>query len=470
MRQINKLISAATFVGILISATAVAQTVTAPVAGTNNFVAKFTGATTIANSQIYDNGTNVGLGTTSPASLFSVNGNGFSTVTGYFRSTLGTGSAALRGDAATPSGANNCYGVQGVATSGTGYMYGTYGSSTNTTAQNSGRAYGIYGLAGNATSGWNYGVYGRLSGTNNGAAVFGTLSGDVSIPGTYAGYFDGLIRTTVDTPEKPTAGSWTGYSDRRLKKEIAPFKDGLNVLMKIDPVTYKFNGIGGLSAEETHVGVIAQDVQKVAPYCIGTGRLAVDPGQSGEFGGGEAIGYGNEAKVVVKPLTYNYDALIYVMINSIKELSTKNEQMAKEQAEQAAKMEALQDKLSKLESIVNASAAAQGGQPQQGGNSIMPSASSITEVELSSKNVVVLDQNAPNPFAQQTTISYFLPDNTGKAEMLFYNSGGMLIKTIQLEKGKGQVNVFASDLTGGVYTYSIVIDGKVSETKRMIKQ
>jgi len=35
--------------------------------GTTNYVSKFTGANSLGNSQIYDNGTNVGIGTTSPA-------------------------------------------------------------------------------------------------------------------------------------------------------------------------------------------------------------------------------------------------------------------------------------------------------------------------------------------------------------------------------------------------------------------
>jgi hypothetical protein len=43
--------------------------------GTANYVAKFTDATTIGNSQIYDNGTNVGIGTTSPVEKLQVAGN-----------------------------------------------------------------------------------------------------------------------------------------------------------------------------------------------------------------------------------------------------------------------------------------------------------------------------------------------------------------------------------------------------------
>lgn len=40
--------------------------------GTANYISKFTGSTTLGNSQIFDNGTNVGIGTTSPSKKFVV--------------------------------------------------------------------------------------------------------------------------------------------------------------------------------------------------------------------------------------------------------------------------------------------------------------------------------------------------------------------------------------------------------------
>ena len=47
--------------------------------GTTNYISKFTGSTTLGNSQIFDNGTNVGIGTTSPIYKLHVsnNANGF---------------------------------------------------------------------------------------------------------------------------------------------------------------------------------------------------------------------------------------------------------------------------------------------------------------------------------------------------------------------------------------------------------
>ena len=47
---------------------------TSAVSGTTNYVAKFTSGTAIGNSQIFDDGTNVGIGTTSPFNKLTVNG------------------------------------------------------------------------------------------------------------------------------------------------------------------------------------------------------------------------------------------------------------------------------------------------------------------------------------------------------------------------------------------------------------
>jgi hypothetical protein len=84
---------------------------------------------------------------------------------------------------------------------------------------------------------------------------------------------------------------------------------------------------------------------------------------------------------------------------------------------------------------------------------------------------VVLNQNVPNPFAEQTTITYNIPQSTNSAQVLFYDFNGQLIKTVDVKtRGAGQLTVFANDLTNGLYTYSLVIDGKVFDTKKMLKQ
>jgi Concanavalin A-like lectin/glucanases superfamily len=91
-------------------------------------------------------------------------------------------------------------------------------------------------------------------------------------------------------------------------------------------------------------------------------------------------------------------------------------------------------------------------------------------VTLETKNNV-LEQNVPNPFTESTVIGYNIVSDFSKAVMIFSTINGETIKTVQLNnKGKGQINVAASFIAKGVYTYSLVVDGKVIETKKMIKE
>ena len=99
------------------------------------------------------------------------------------------------------------------------------------------------------------------------------------------------------------------------------------------------------------------------------------------------------------------------------------------------------------------------------------STQSSIDVELSDPEAIVLDQNVPNPFAEQTTITYSIPKSASAAQILFYDINGRQIKAVDiLKKGKGQLNVFANDLSNGIYSYTLVVDGKIFETKKMVKQ
>jgi hypothetical protein len=54
--------------------------------------------------------------------------------------------------------------------------------------------------------------------------------------------------------------------------------------------------------------------------------------------------------------------------------------------------------------------------------------------------------------------------------MLFYDHNGRLINTVDLNgTGAGQLQVFANDLSNGVYQYVLVVDGEIMESKKMVK-
>ncbi|MBK8504992.1 MAG: tail fiber domain-containing protein [Saprospiraceae bacterium] len=83
---------------------------------------------------------------------------------------------------------------------------------------------------------------------------------------------------------KPGGGSWSNASDRRLKTNIIDFTEGLSIVQAVRPVSFRYNGLLDLPTEETYVGVIAQELQAIAPEMVkaftgsdGNSYLNVDP-------------------------------------------------------------------------------------------------------------------------------------------------------------------------------------------------
>lgn len=118
------------------------------------------------------------------------------------------------------------------------------------------------------------------------------------------------------TAGKTTGGGvWAVISDKRLKQDIKPFNDGLSKLMKVRPVSFHYTGKNNTKDNEEEVGIIAQELEKVFPYMVSKSN------QSGEV-----------KDLPENLLSFNGNALTYVMVNSIKELSTRVEALEKEVA------------------------------------------------------------------------------------------------------------------------------------------
>ena len=79
----------------------------------------------------------------------------------------------------------------------------------------------------------------------------------------------------------------------------------------------------------------------------------------------------------------------------------------------------------------------------------------------------VIGQNYPNPYLNETVIEYYLPKSIHSAEIQFNDVSGKLIKMVRVQTGKGQINVKAQDLPQGNYTYSLVVNGEIVDTKKM---
>jgi hypothetical protein len=116
---------------------------------------------------------------------------------------------------------------------------------------------------------------------------------------------------------KPGGGTWVAVSDMRLKKNIKPYKDGLNRILSINPVTYQYNNrMSTLNNGVTYVGVIAQEMKEIAPYTV----------EEKSFG--EVTSEDENGKTVVVQQGENYytfdpSALTYMLINAVRELNQK---------------------------------------------------------------------------------------------------------------------------------------------------
>ncbi len=78
----------------------------------------------------------------------------------------------------------------------------------------------------------------------------------------------GLLFEVNGTAGKPGGGSWSGLSDVRMKENVMPYSDGLSAVLKITPVKYHYNQLSGYDTRPEYIGVLAQDIQTIAPYMV----------------------------------------------------------------------------------------------------------------------------------------------------------------------------------------------------------
>ena len=93
----------------------------------------------------------------------------------------------------------------------------------------------------------------------------------------------------------------------------------------------------------------------------------------------------------------------------------------------------------------------------------------VTSIEGTEADLFSVSQNEPNPFTESTTIKLSIPKKTQKAALMIYDMSGKQMKQINInERGKTSVNITSEGLAAGMYLYSLIADGKVISTKRMI--
>ena len=299
------------------------------------------------------------------------------------------------------------------------YNYGILGSCTRSSAYSSGRSFGVYGTAGNCTSGYNYGVYGYLTGTANGSAVYGSVASNNGsyVPGQYAAYFQGDAYITGTA----TINNLYTPSDVRLKDDIEYVAAGdiHSLMMDVNVISYKLKaipevyGMDGEAAEpavadrRTRYGVSAQELQELFPDLVGEGQ----------------DGY----------LAVNYLELVPMLICSVQQLQKE------------------------VDELRGMSAAGQS-----------PARGNVSGIENALAGDCMLYQNTPNPASSSTTIRYSLPPTAKTAQILLLNLQGTLLKKYPVAPNQNSLTVSLDGIGEGIYLYTLVVDGKEMYTRRMI--
>ena len=91
-----------------------------------------------------------------------------------------------------------------------------------------------------------------------------------------------------------------------------------------------------------------------------------------------------------------------------------------------------------------------------------------SSIILDDRQEIILNQNQPNPFKEKTTITYFIPKGIEKAEIAIYDFAGKLVKKETIKSGNGEIDVYATNLKDGVFTYAIIANGEIVNSKKML--
>jgi len=220
-----------------------------------------------------------------------------------------------------------------------------------------------------------------------------------------------------------SGGVWQN-SDKRIKRDIKPVTSAMENLMKLKPSVYYFDRDQEKYKylnlpKELQFGLIAQEVKEVFPNIVREYNTYDEDGKAR----GETMH------------SVNYTALIPVLIKGMQE--------------QQKLITALQERINQLES---AQAVAAAGSDNIKANNLISGA--------------VLEQNQPNPFNQSTVIRYRLPQNTS-GQINIYDNNGKLLKSYKANES-GQTTINAGELRSGIYNYTLLVNGKQVDTKKLV--
>lgn len=215
------------------------------------------------------------------------------------------------------------------------------------------------------------------------------------------------------------AYNYGSLSDISIKENIRDIKNPLDAILQVRGIQYDLKREHFTNTSEEDIdkiveegknkyGVVAQELKDIIP---------------------DLVNYDEEAELY----SVNYVEMIPILVEAIKEQ---------------------QRQIEELQALIGS------------GDALKGTAVNTTSPDPESS---ILFQNAPNPFTEETTISYTLVETVGSATLFIYDMSGKQLRSYNLhERGDSQINIIGGELDAGMYMYSLVTDGSLIGTKQML--
>lgn len=313
---------------------------------------------------------------------------------------------------------------------------GTSVSSSSTQYyDNLNRSYGVMGTAGHGGNGWNFGVFGRLQ-NSYGAGVYGSaITNDWgrNISDPYAGYFNGNVQVLGNVQ---ATGSVSGIL---LGASVSP-TSSVSILaddIKSESVSDKMANLSVVSYYKEQPMVLTENLkesEEVAPNWISEIELQSLSKKHYALSAEELedvfpeLVYTNADK----SKSINYVEMIPLLLQSINELRS-----------EVAKLKEENNKYSNKKMA--------------------------TDIKDCIESPIELSQNKPNPWNESTEITLSVPESFKNAIVLFFDLKGKQVFEQKLyTSGEQSLKFYAKDFTPGIYIYSLVVDGNLVASKKML--
>lgn len=217
----------------------------------------------------------------------------------------------------------------------------------------------------------------------------------------------------------------TSLSDKGIKENIRNIENVKENFKKLRPVKFDLKESLFDSADnkikpylirkgKNNIGLIAQEVQEIFP------ELVTKDESNGLLG-------------------INYIDLIPYLIAMINEQQSSIEQLQKE-------IDSNKVKASTKSALISTSVQ-----------------------EQTTSQISFLEQNSPNPFTDNTKISFYIDEAAKSAMIYIYDMSGHQIDNYQInERGQSSITIEGRRMKSGVYAYVLIVDSRLVDNKTMV--